>query len=282
MILSAALPHRGDGTARPPGLRLPPSRMPLLHAGRPLKRWTYVGVYGPEVMLCAARVRIGGVPQAFWAVLDVPSGALADRTTFTPGLVAVGDGHLAVHGRGVAIDLALRPAGAPVEVTSPHGEGYIWTRKDPIHAVGAVEAGGRRHEVDAFGLIDASAGYHARETAWQWSAGVGTASDGRRVAWNLVAGLHDAPAVSERWVWTVGEAHEVGPVTFLGDLDGVAFAEEHAALGFGAVAERARREDLRLVMSDYRQPFGTFSGTLPGGITLADGWGVMERHEARW
>lgn len=282
MIAPAALPHRGDGTARPRGLRLPPSRMPLLRGGRPLKRWTYVGVWGPQVMLCAARVRIGGVPQAFWAVLDVPSGELSGRTAFTPGLVAVGDGRLAVRGRGVAIDLALRPAGAPVEVTSRHDGGYIWTRKDPIHAVGTVEAGGRRHEVDAFGLVDASAGYHARETAWQWSAGVGTASDGRRVTWNLVAGLHDAPAGSERTVWTDGEAHEVGPVRFLGDLDGVAFSEERAALGFGAVAERARREDLKLVMSDYRQPFGTFSGALPGGIALADGWGVMERHQARW
>ena len=67
--------------------------MPLLRGGRPLKRWRYVGVYGPEVMLCAASVRIGGIPQAFWAVLDRETGALADRTAFTPGLVAIADGH---------------------------------------------------------------------------------------------------------------------------------------------------------------------------------------------
>jgi hypothetical protein len=34
--------------------------------------------------------------------------------------------------------------------------------------------------------------------------------------------------------------------------------------------------------SDYRQPFGTFSGTLPGGVELAEGFGVMERHVVRW
>ena len=59
--------------------------MPLLRDGRPLKRWRYVGVYGPDLMLCAATVRIAGIPQAFWAVLDRETGALADRTAFTPG-----------------------------------------------------------------------------------------------------------------------------------------------------------------------------------------------------
>jgi len=38
-----------------------------------------------------------------------------------------------------------------------------------------------------------------------------------------------------------------------------------------------------LVMrSRYRQPFGTFRGTLPGGIELAQGYGVMEEHDVRW
>jgi hypothetical protein len=35
-------------------------------------------------------------------------------------------------------------------------------------------------------------------------------------------------------------------------------------------------------VSDYRQPFGTFTGELPGGFPLADGFGVMERHAVRW
>ena len=38
-----------------------------------------------------------------------------------------------------------------------------------------------------------------------------------------------------------------------------------------------------LVRSSYRQPFGTYAGELPGGLgTLAEGFGVMERHEAWW
>jgi hypothetical protein len=279
----AALPLRGDGTVRPAGLPLPPGRMPLLRDGRPLKRWRYAGVYGPELMLCAASVRIAGIPQAFWAVLDRGTGELTDRTVFTPGLVAIGDGRLTVRGRDVDIDLALRPAGDPMEVTSPHGGSFIWTRKDPVRAVGRVTVRGRTREIDHAGLIDASAGYHARATAWRWSAGVGTATDGRAVAWNLVTGVHDAPRQSERTVWVDGVAREVAPVAFTGDLDGVRFAaDDGGELHFSAEAERARRDDLRLFVSDYRQPFGTFTGTLPGGVELAEGYGVMEWHDVRW
>ena len=53
-------------------------------------------------------------------------------------------------------------------------------------------------------------------------------------------------------------------------------------LRFAPEAERVRRDDLLLIASDYRQPFGTFSGTLPDGTELASGHGVMERHRARW
>lgn len=277
----ALLPLRGDGTSRPRGLPLPPGRMPLLRDGRPLKRWRYAGVYGPELMLCAASVRIGGLPQAFWAVLDRSSGELAEQTAFTTGLVAIADGHLSVRARGAQIDLALTPAGDPMEVTSPHGRSFIWTRKDPVRARGSVSALGRTWEIDQMGLIDSSAGYHARETEWRWSAGVGRSSDGRALAWNLVDGVHDAPQQSERTIWVDGEAREVAPVAFAPDLSSVGFAGG-GALRFSAEAERARHDDLKIFASDYRQPFGTFSGTLPGGIELAGGHGVMEWHDVRW
>ena len=44
--------------------------MPSRQRLRPLKAWRYVGVYGPELMLCVAAVRIGRARQAFWAVWD--------------------------------------------------------------------------------------------------------------------------------------------------------------------------------------------------------------------
>jgi len=240
--------------------------------GRPRKRWRYVGVFGADAMACFGVVRIGLLPQAFWALLDAER--LRERTRFRPGAVDLRDG--AVRVRDVA-DLTVEPAGEPIEVTSPHGAQRIWTRKTPARVRGTL--GGRAIDLPA--LIDDSAGYHARVTAWEWAAGAGVTADGRDVRWNLVTGIHDGATGSERRVWVDGVAREVGPVVFSEALDQVRFAEG-GELRFAARAERARHDELIIVASDYRQPFGDVSGTLPGGIELASGAGVMERHRARW
>jgi uncharacterized protein DUF2804 len=275
-------PWRGPGPGRPAlPLPLPPERMPLLRGGRPLKRWTWVGAFGPEVMLCAAVARIGPVPVSWWAVLDRSSGRFEERS-LRRGL-AVTPEHVRVPG---VLDLEVS-GGSAIEVVSPHGSQYAWTRKRGGVRVRGM-AGGR--PVDALGLVDESAGYHARQTAWRWSAGVGVLESGEPVAWNLVDGLHDAASASERTVWIAGAPREVGPVAFGAeplaagtppDLAAVAFAEG-GALRFTAEATRARRENLLLIASDYEQPFGTFAGELPGAGPLRAGWGVMERHDVRW
>jgi hypothetical protein len=150
-----------------------------------------------------------------------------------------------------------------------------------VRTRGFVEIEGTRHEVDGVAFIDDSAGYHDRHSEWKWSAGNGFTSDGRTVSWNLVTGVHDAPAQSERTLWLDGEPAEIGPVTFAADLSSVSFAEG-GALDFTEWAAREEDTNMLLMRSCYRQPFGTFSGTLPGGIALAEGYGVMEEHDVRW
>ncbi|MDQ6915457.1 MAG: hypothetical protein M3155_06555, partial [Actinomycetota bacterium] len=63
--------------------------MPLLAAGRLLKRWRYVGVYGPELMLCAGSAHIGPTWQVWWAVWDRRTGRLHERTRLARGRDAV-------------------------------------------------------------------------------------------------------------------------------------------------------------------------------------------------
>src|SRR4029079_15103254 len=78
-----------------------------------------------------------------------------------------------------------------VEVTSPHGAQYAWTRKrGGVPVRGWVMAGGRRVSVSLRGLVDESAGYHARETSWRWSAGVGGVGGGVPAAPHAVGGTH--------------------------------------------------------------------------------------------
>ena len=258
------------------GVPRPPDHMPLLRGGRPLKQWTYVGAYGPELMLCAASARIGIVRIAWWAVWDRAHGRLLQRTARGRGGVTVSPRRAAVQGRSASFELALGD-GTPIEVLSPHGDQYAWTRKRAgVPACGWIELRGERRQLDLRAIVDESAGYHARHTAWRWSAGVGALASGEPVAWNLVDGIHDSATGSERAVWVAGEPREVPPVTFAGDLSRV------DGLRFAAEATRARRENLVLLSSDYEQPFGTFSGELPGAGELREGWGVMERHDVRW
>jgi energy-coupling factor transporter ATP-binding protein EcfA2 len=141
---------------------------------------------------------------------------------------------------------------------------------------GVVRLDGREHTLAAAAIVDDSAGYHERRTWWRWSAGIGRAAGGERLAWNLVTGVHDGASGSERTVWVDGEPREVGPVEFEDDLSRV------GSLRFSAWCAREHRANRILLRTEYRQPFGSFSGELPGGPRLAEGYGVMEEHDVRW
>lgn len=262
------------------GLPLPPARMRPLRGTRPLKRWRYVGYYDARVMLCVGDARIGPVPQRWWAVA-FPDGTLRERTSVRQGGVDLSASRVRVRSGGVEIDLALEESEG-VEVVSPADGNYIWTRKQgSVPARGTLVVDGTRTDVDGVAFIDDSAGYHPRHTAWKWSAGNGLATDGRAVSWNLVAGVHDAGSASERTLWVGGEPRELGPVAFAEDLSSVGF-DEGGALRFTEWSAREEHKNLLVMRSDYRQPFGTFAGALPGGIELAQGYGVMEEHDVRW
>jgi hypothetical protein len=176
----------------------------------------------------------------------------------------------------VEIEIELEEA-AGIETVCPTGDAYAWTRKQggiPARCLVAID--GVRRTLDARAVVDDTAAYYQRHTTWSWSAGVGTGADGRELAWNLVEGVNDPPQNSERTVWVDGEPSEVGPVRFARDLMGV------GALAFAPEAVREAETNMLLVRSAYRQPFGTFSGELPGPIRIAEGYGVMEFHDAWW
>ncbi len=258
--------------------------MSLFRGGRPLKRWRYVGVFSEELMTCAALVQLGPARQSFWAVLSRGDGRLLERTRLVPrrGTVGLGEGRMQVHDDGVFLDLTLEEEGG-IEALCQHGRQEVWTRKQAgIRARGRISLDGRPfREVEALAVVDDTAGYHARHTEWWWSAGVGEGPDGSALAWNLVSGVNDPQSGSERAVWVAGEPHETAPVSFTGDLERISCGDG-SVLEFHPEAERRRSENLLIVKSDYRAPFGTFSGTLPGAIPLAHGLGVSEHHRALW
>ncbi|HEX5713519.1 MAG TPA: DUF2804 family protein [Solirubrobacterales bacterium] len=279
---SAQIPWRGPGSDRP-DLPLPPGPMPLRRDGQTRKRWRYIGLFGEELMLCAARAEIGPLGQSFWVMWDRQGRRHRAHTTLRPGSreVRMDGPRLEIDSPDLRASLTLGEA-APIETICPSsgGSGWGWTRKRAgVPIEGVVEVPGRRWQVAALGVDDESAGYHQRQTSWHWSAGVGEAADGRPLAWNLVEGINDPPSESERAVWVDGVPHEPAPVRFRG-LDAIEFADG-PALEFASESAHARNENFLLVRSRYRHRFGTFGGALDG-IPLAAGYGVMEQHDAVW
>jgi hypothetical protein len=205
------------------------------------KAWTWAGVFSDELMVCIAKARVGYARASWWTIWDGAEVHERRRRSWR-GIRIDADGASAE-----AIDLTFA-RGEPIEVRT----GPAWTRKTPLRVTGTV----RGRSVDAPGLLDESAGRHARHTAWTWSAGAGEG-----VVWNLVRGLHDG-SPSERTVWREGVPEEVGDEAF-------------TALRPTTLATVAHRENYLVIASSYEQSFCSFEGELRGR-------GVMERHEARW
>jgi len=255
--------------------------MPLRSSGQTRKRWRYVGFYSPRLMLCVARAEVGPLGQCFWALWDREGERSYANTRLRPGSKEVrmeGD-EIVIEARELRARLSLGDS-APVESICPSGSGWGWTRKRagvPIAAT--VETADGSWQLDGFGVDDQSAGYQQRRTSWLWSAGVGRAVDGRPLAWNLVEGINDPPTSSERAIWTDGAAAEPAPVSFDG-LEAVEFADG-TRLTFTPGSERSRDDNFLVFRSSYRHRFGDFSGSL-GGVELAEGFGVMEQHDAVW
>lgn len=268
----------------------PSDSLPLFRGTRPLKRWRYVGVFGERIMVCAASVQVGPARQTFWAIYERAntstgaSGVLLERTRLISrrGALELTPGLLRIRDDAILLDLALEE-NQGIEATCPNGRAHVWTRKQAgVRAHGTLAIGARPPiSVDALAVIDDTAGHHARVTEWWWAAGVGNAPDGTPLAFNLVQGVNDPSSGSERAIWIDSVPHEAPPVQFSADLRSIS-ADDGSELHFAPEAERSRRENLLLVRSDYRAPFGTFSGALPGGIPLAHAVGVVEHHRAHW
>lgn len=262
----------------------------LRQGGAWRKEWRYVGAFCEELFVVAARVKVGLIGQSFWAVVDRATGEMRESTkTRLPGMrgevwTENGDELVTrIEAPGVSASLRIdaeEGTWAEAECPTPNGAS-VWTRKRVGPPIGVeVDLDGRRFRATAHGVEDESAGYHPNPTEWFWSAGVGRASDGRAVGWNLVSGVNDPPAGSERAIWVEGEPYEPGSVQFDRDLGWIRF-DNGSELTFEAEAERRSRKNLGLVAYDYRQPFGTFAGTLDR-IPLLSAVGVMEYHFARW
>ena len=258
-----------SGAGAPRRCPLPPERMPAWRGGRPLKRWTWVGAFGPELMLCAAVARIGPATAAWWAVWDRAAQRFEQRSLRRAGGLRGDAVARARAGRDGARGRrrARRSRSSRRTARSTSGRASA--------AACAVSGVVRGREVDAA---------RARRRVGRLSRaahGVAVVGGRRRAGVRRAGGVEPrrrrarlaGRARSARCGWT-GAPRELPPQAFDG-LAGV------GGLRFSAEATRARRENLVLMSSDYEQPFGTFARRARRR-QLREGYGVMERHAVAW
>lgn len=280
------------------------------------KKWQYLFLATPEMMLALAVIDCGYLSSGICAVFDRGSRRLLvdDNPVLPPLCAQVGEepadgmsarlmgprmkarlqragGRISVQASWAHadIDLLLDASRAPAPITAiapvgPKGRFDLTQKTVLVPAEGEVRAGNVRFPVRGeLAGLDYTHGLLARETAWRWAFGGGRAGS-HLVAFNFSDGF--LKGEGENVAWIDGEPQAVGPVhislpqTAAGPWR-VQSADGRVDLAFHAEGQRSQTVDLKLIRSRYLQPFGTFAGTLDG-IAVEALPGVTEDHEARW
>lgn len=268
----------GEELVAPAGVIVPPASLPMLYRGRLRKQWRYVAVWSPQLLLSVCEIDIGPAHQEFWSCCV--GSRLHERTRRRRGLLSLSDQRIVIQDGFINANLKLSEIDS-FQTLAFDKRAYTWTQKRLVRVHGAVELNGERYLVDAPGLIDDSAGYHPRRTHYKWSAGAGTDTEGRAIAWNVVEGINDSSINSERTVWIDGVPSHVPPVKIDDSLSGLTCINGER-LDFHQTALRETHDNVLVIRSHYRHAFGSYSGTLPGNIRVQQAVGVMENHAVHW
>ncbi len=287
-----------------------------------LKRWQYLGACSQDFIFGIAIVHLGylsnvfaylfdrktkqlieyGVNQPLAAHTEISGSFLSGMAAFhLPGVeIRMDNGpeyiklHAHIEGR-LNADLRFAHDIPSLSLVTRVGlERFNYTNKEAGASVqGRLEAGGREYSIqegDARGIIDYTYGYLARYTFWNWAAGAGMSRGGERVGFNLVQGVNET-GFTENAFWVGKRLIKTDVIDFdYDDLDPrlpwrMRSNDGKVDLRFEAEGERKQVVNLGLIASQFRQPFGRFSGLLRDG---GDSWeidnasGFVEEHESKW
>ena len=172
--------------------------------------------------------------------------------------------------------------------------GWVYTQKTTARPVsGSVRWQGRDYDLAAMSAlagVDWSAGYMRRETFWNWGSLSAHLSDGRRIGFNLVAGVNDT-GYTENALWLDDQMVKLSTVVF--DFDrqdgeapwGMRSQDGILDLRFEPAGQRSEKRNAVVIASNFTQFFGRYYGriSLPGEeLELSGQWGFAEDHFARW
>lgn len=303
-----------------PRLDLPPTGRGRLWDLLHQKRWTYAAFSNDEVFVGAAVVWLGYVSTALAFVFDRrESRMLADRSTLgPPGAVSLSDEGGGARGArfgfqkvrielsdaGMTIDLPATSHERPAHVSgrfeaarAPAISAFVpidgglasATEKRVTTASGEIVAEGRRFLVeDGFAALDHTAGFLARHTVWRWALGIGRATSGERIGFNVVEGFVGEPECA---AWIGDEVFPLGEARFDFDRWRPAMSWQISTtcggldVRFHPGAVHAEHKNLGVARSEFIQPVGSFEGRLRVGgreISFTRLAGVTEHQDVVW
>jgi hypothetical protein len=296
-----------------------------LASGLRLKRWQHFCVVHPEVALTFAIVHTGYLQLAWVQAIDRVSGETVEHAGRWPLMRtqvarSLWNEHSRASGSGIQLqvhnhldagrhDIELDSQGSGQElharlrchhdaartealvVCLPVGRGRgAYSHKVPLPVSGELRAFGRDFQLDAqecTAILDIHQAHYPRETWWRWATFVGRDQRGRRVAVNLTRNVVTDEDIHENALWIDGRLQLLGPSAF--DLDREPWragtADGGSSLRFQPQGEREEDLNLGVVVSRFRQRFGTFSGRVTGSegpIELVEAFGLFEDHSATW
>ncbi len=199
--------------------------------------------------------------------------------------------------KGVEIDVTIDESTSyqPLAICTRAGyQGWVFTQKSTaLVCNGSVRWRDRSYDMQQIGAlasVDWTAGYMRRETFWNWGSLSCRLSDGRRLGFNLAAGVNET-GFSENALWLDGKRIKVDMVDFRFDR----YQKQHAwelhsndgqiRLHFEPAGQRQEKMNAIIAASNFTQHFGRYFGEIRLAhetIALHGEWGFTEDHYARW
>ena len=199
--------------------------------------------------------------------------------------------------KGLQIDATIDESTAyhPLALCTRAGyQGWVFTQKSAAQVCnGSIQWHDRQYDlkqIGALAAVDWSGGFMRRETFWNWGSLSCTLRDGRRLGFNLAAGVNET-GFTENALWLDGRLIKVDMVDFRFDR----YQPEHSwalrsadgviDLYFEPKGRRQEKINALLIASNFKQYFGLYHGEirLAGETIRLEGeWGLAEDHFARW
>ncbi|HRU38284.1 MAG TPA: DUF2804 domain-containing protein [Candidatus Goldiibacteriota bacterium] len=285
-----------------------------------LKRWVFAGVCSSDAVFGLAIAHLGYLSNLFAYVFDRKAGKIVSEADsimpFAAGTVFEGTGleGSAVFGKkagitmtpymlrleakisgGLSAELEYARIKESLNLVTRNGlEGFNYTCKEAgLGVSGKIRARGKEYVItpeNSYGNFDYTYGVLKRSTFWNWASGGGADSKGRKLGFNFSQGVNET-GFTENAFWVDGKMVKVDTVDFLYDTKNTMSGwrlksfDNRVDLTFKPDGSRDKDFNIGIVKSFYRQPFGSFSGTLKDGpetYELADAYGFTEEHDAVW